>query len=170
MATSAPRKNSWRCWPTANLSEIELPDPALRWQDQLAALYRSVRDVMLKHPTLVPIIANQRLDRTSAYRGAEVVCGALRANGLPDPEVITSFATLTSFTVGSVQRELAARGSSARPGLASLPASDFPKCGLAVRPPGIGRCRPVLHRRPPAGDRRDRHSNAPTGQVAATHP
>jgi AcrR family transcriptional regulator len=108
------------------LSEIDLPDPTLRWQDQLAALYCSVREVMLRHPTLVPIIANQRLDRTSAYRGAEVVCGALRANGLPDREVITSFATLTSFTVGSVQRELAALGSPARPGLASLPATDFP--------------------------------------------
>jgi hypothetical protein len=34
--------------------------------------------------------------------------------------------TLTSFTVGSVQRELAAMGSAARPGLASLPAAEFP--------------------------------------------
>jgi AcrR family transcriptional regulator len=108
------------------LSEIDLPDPALRWQDQMVTLFCSVRDVMRKHPTLVPIIANQRLDRRSAYRGAEVVCAALRANGLPDREVITSFATLTSFTVGSVQRELAALGSPARPGLASLPATEFP--------------------------------------------
>lgn len=108
------------------LSEIDLPDPTSAWQDQLAALYCSVRDVMLKHPTLVPIIANQRLDRRSAYRGAEAVCGALRANGLPDRQVITSFATLTSFTVGSVQRELAALGSPTRPGLASLPATEFP--------------------------------------------
>jgi AcrR family transcriptional regulator len=108
------------------LAEIELPDAAMRWQDQLVALYCSLRQVMLKHPTLVPIIANQRLDRRSAYRGAEVVCAALRANGMADREVITSFATLTSFTVGSVQRELAAMGSAARPGLASLPAAEFP--------------------------------------------
>jgi len=108
------------------LAEVELPDPAMRWQDQLVALYYSVRDVMLKHPTLVPIIANQRLDRRSAYRGAEVVCAALRPTGMPDREVITSFATLTSFTVGSVQRELAAMDSAARPGLASLPTAEFP--------------------------------------------
>ena len=44
------------------LAEIELPDPSMRWQDQLVTLYCSVREVMLKHPTLVPIIANQRLD------------------------------------------------------------------------------------------------------------
>jgi AcrR family transcriptional regulator len=108
------------------LAEIELPDPTMRWQDQLVALYRSLREVMLKHPTLAPIIANQRLDRRSAYRGAEVVCAALRATGMRDREVITSFATLTSFTVGSVQRELAAMDSDARPGLASLPAAEFP--------------------------------------------
>jgi len=108
------------------LAEIELPDPAMRWQDQLVALYCSVREVMLKHPTLVPIIANQRLDRRSAYRGAEVVCGALRATGMADRDVITSFAAVTSFTVGSVQRELAAVDSGARPGLASLPAAEFP--------------------------------------------
>jgi AcrR family transcriptional regulator len=108
------------------LADVELPDPAMRWQDQLMALYFSVRQVMLKHPALVPIIANQRLDGRSAYRGAELVCAALRATGMPDREVITSFATLTSFTVGSVQRELAAMDAAARPGLASLPAAEFP--------------------------------------------
>ena len=108
------------------LAEIDLPDPAMRWQDQLATLYRSVRDVMLAHPTLVPIIANQRLDGRSAYRGAEVVCGALRATGMADRDVLTAFATLTSFTVGSVQRELAAESATVRPGLAALPAAEFP--------------------------------------------
>src|SRR5271170_4387157 len=98
----------------------------MRRRDQLVTLFCSVRKVMLKHPTLVPIIANQRLDTRAAYRGAEMVCGALRATGMSDREVITSFATLTSFTVGSVQRELAAMDSAARPGLASLPAAEFP--------------------------------------------
>jgi AcrR family transcriptional regulator len=108
------------------LAEIDMPGPDMAWQDQLETLFRSVREVMLKHPTLVPIIANQRLDTTAAYRGAEVVCGALRAAGMSDRDVITSFATLTSFTVGSVQRELAAMDSAARPGLATLPVAEFP--------------------------------------------
>ncbi len=108
------------------LAEIDLPDPAMHWQDQLVTLYCSVREVMLKHPTLVPIIANQRLDCRSAYRGAEAVCAALRATGMSDRDVITSFATLTSFTVGSVQRELAAMDSAARPSVAFLPAAEFP--------------------------------------------
>jgi len=120
------------------LSEIELPDPAMCWQDQLVTLFCSVREVMLKHPTLVPIIANQRLDTRSAYRGAEVVCGALRATGMSDREVITSFATLTSFTVGSVQRELAAMDSAARPGLASLPAAEFPNVVSLFGPRVVG--------------------------------
>ncbi|ORV54300.1 hypothetical protein AWC05_16945 [Mycobacterium florentinum] len=108
------------------LAEIDMPDPDMAWQDQMVTLFRSVREVMLKHPTLVPIIANQRLDTTAAYRGAEVVCAALRAVGMPDRDVITSFATLTSFTVGSVQRELAAMDSAARPVLAALPVAEFP--------------------------------------------
>ncbi|MBI2695743.1 TetR/AcrR family transcriptional regulator [Mycobacterium nebraskense] len=108
------------------LAEIDMPSPDMAWQDQLVTLFRSVREVMLKHPTLVPIIANQRLDTTAAYRGAEVVCAALRAAGMPDRDVITSFATVTSFTVGSVQRELAAMDSATRPGLAALPAAEFP--------------------------------------------
>lgn len=108
------------------LAEIEMPAPDMSWQDQLVTLFRSVREVMLKHPTLVPIIASQRLDTMAAYRGAEVVCAALRATGMSDREVITSFATLTSFTVGSVQRELAAMDSATRPGLAVLPVAEFP--------------------------------------------
>jgi AcrR family transcriptional regulator len=120
------------------LSDIELPDPGMRWQDQLMALYCSVREVMLGHPTLVPIIANQRLDGRSAYRGAEVVCAALRATGMLDRAVITAFATLTSFTVGSVQRELAAMDSAAQPGLASLPAAEFPNVVSLFGPLVVG--------------------------------
>jgi AcrR family transcriptional regulator len=127
------------------LAEIELPDPAGRWQDQLVALYCSVREVMLKHPTLVPIIANQRLDRRSAYRGAELVCAALRANGMSDREVITSFATITSFTVGSVQRELAALESPARPGLAWLPAAEFPNVVSLFGPLLTGDAEQIFH-------------------------
>lgn len=108
------------------LAEIEMPDSGMSWQDQLVTLFRSVREVMLKYPALVPIIANQRLDTSAAYRGAEVVCAALRAVGMSDREVVTSFATLTAFTVGSVQRELAAMESAARPGLATLPVAEFP--------------------------------------------
>jgi len=108
------------------LAEIDLPDPAVLWQKQLAEVYHSVRGVMLAHPALVPIIATQRLDTRSAYRGAEVVCGALRATGMADKDVLSAFTTLTSFTVGSVQRELGGKDATSRPGLAALPAAEFP--------------------------------------------
>jgi AcrR family transcriptional regulator len=107
------------------LAEIDLPDTSTDWRDQLNALFLSVRDVMLAHPALVPILATQRLDGESAYRGAEVVCGALRARGMADHDVLAAFATLTSFTVGSVQRQLGGQATS-RPGLATLPAAEFP--------------------------------------------
>jgi Tetracyclin repressor-like, C-terminal domain len=85
-----------------------------------------VREVMLAHPALVPIVATQRFDGRSAYRGAEVVCGALRATGMADRDVLAAFAALTSFTVGSVQRELGGTEATSRPGLAALPAAEFP--------------------------------------------
>jgi AcrR family transcriptional regulator len=88
------------------LGEIDLPDHGAPWQEQVAAVFGSVRDVMLAHPALTPILAGQRVDVTSAYRGAEVVFGALRGAGLADEDVVTAFRALAAFTVGSVQREI----------------------------------------------------------------
>jgi AcrR family transcriptional regulator len=109
------------------LSEIEMPAADVSPRDQVADVFGSVRQVMLAHPALTPILAGQRVDGTSAYRGAEVVFGALRDIGLADDDVITAFRALTAFTVGSVQREIGIlSGESSLPRLAALPADDFP--------------------------------------------
>lgn len=108
------------------LSEIELPDPAAPWREQLTELFESVRAVMLAHPALAPIVAGQRIDSRSAYRGAEAVFAALRAEGMSAPDVLTAFTTLTAFTVGSVQRELGIKVPASLPALAALPAEEFP--------------------------------------------
>ncbi|HEX6388004.1 MAG TPA: TetR/AcrR family transcriptional regulator C-terminal domain-containing protein, partial [Solirubrobacteraceae bacterium] len=77
-----------------------------------------------------------------AYRGAEVVFGALRGAGIADADAITAFRTLAAFTVGSVQREIGVseRGSSL-PQLAALAPNEFPNVAalaapLAAREPG----------------------------------
>jgi AcrR family transcriptional regulator len=87
------------------LAEIALPDPKLPWQERIAALFGSARQVFLEHPALIPIVASQRIDNDSAYRGAEVVFAALDEAGLPGDQVISGFDALVSFTIGSTLRE-----------------------------------------------------------------
>jgi AcrR family transcriptional regulator len=87
--------------------EIELPDSLdLAWPERIASVLRSVRLRFLDHPELVPLVASQRMDGIAAYRGAELVLGALREAGLADRDVVSAFNALTSYTFGSVLREI----------------------------------------------------------------
>jgi AcrR family transcriptional regulator len=108
--------------------DLELPDrKGISWQQQIAGVFRSVRRVFLEHPELVPIVATQRIDGIAAWRGAELVLGALRRAGLSDQDAVSAFDALTSLTIGSVQREtgLNALSSKALPGIRELPRNQF---------------------------------------------
>src|SRR5690242_17591001 len=113
------------------LGDIDLPSPADGdWAYRVAAVFHSVRRAFLAHPELVPIVAAHRVDGLSAYRGAEIIFGALRGAGLDDGQVISAFSTLTSYTVGATLREIgmagrAAGGRSALPGITALPGEGF---------------------------------------------
>lgn len=109
------------------LSEVELPDEGASWEEQVALVMRSVRHMFLRHPELLPIAANQRIDSVAAYRGAEVIFRALRAAGLEAAEIIGTFGTLTSFTIGSAQREIGLRSEKAEslPGIRELDSERF---------------------------------------------
>ncbi|MCW3014234.1 MAG: Transcriptional regulator, TetR family [Solirubrobacterales bacterium] len=110
------------------LAEIRLPPPDAPWAEQLAVLFGSVREVMLAHPALIPIVATQRIDGAAAYRGAEVVFAALYAEGVPDGDVLAAFSALTAFTIGCVQREagVSPEAGAVLPALAALPPDEFP--------------------------------------------
>lgn len=113
------------------LSDIALPAPGDGdWAYRVAAVFHAVRRAFLDHPELVPIVATQRVDGLAAYRGAEIVFGALREAGLDDGRVVSAFGALTSYTVGATQREIgltgrATRGRTTLPGLAALPGESF---------------------------------------------
>lgn len=115
------------------LADIELPDPAAPWREQLFSLIHSVRTAMLAHPALAPIIATQRPHGRAAHRGAEVVFAALRTTGLPDSDTLAAFAALTSFTVGSVQRELGAAAPMTSPDSTALGPTEFPHASALLR-------------------------------------
>jgi AcrR family transcriptional regulator len=113
------------------LAELELPVPGtLTWQEQLAAVFRSVHDLLLEHPDVVEIAVKQHVAGEAAYRGAEVVLEALRRAGIEGEAAASAFAALFAFTLGFTQQQLQASGPDA--GLAHrqavlerLPVDDF---------------------------------------------
>jgi AcrR family transcriptional regulator len=89
------------------LRELALPTPGtLTWQEEIAAVFRSVHDLLLAHPDLVETAAKQHVAGEAAYRGAEVVLNALRRAGIEGEDAASAFATLLAFTLGFVQQQL----------------------------------------------------------------
>jgi AcrR family transcriptional regulator len=107
-------------------AELELPEDG-DWQERIAAAFRSVREVFVEHPELIPIVGAQRVDGIAAYRGAELVLGALREAGLSDPDVVSAFDALTSLVLGSAHRQasLRAPGTPALGGIQELSRDEF---------------------------------------------
>ena len=113
------------------LGELTLPAAgALGWQDEIAAVFRSVHDLLLAHPDLVETAAKQHVAGEAAYRGAEVVLDALRRGGIEGEAAASAFATLFAFTLGFVQQQLHTSSAGAsvahrRAVLERLPVDDF---------------------------------------------
>jgi len=112
------------------MSEVELPASGA-WETRVRDVFRSVRLVLLRHPALAAIVASQRINGYSSYRGAEIVLAALGEAGLPPETGVSAFASLTAFTVGFVQREIAHRSGADRPAerastVAMLGPAEFP--------------------------------------------
>jgi AcrR family transcriptional regulator len=89
------------------LGDLDLPARGtLTWQEELAAVFRSLHDLWLEHPELVDIAAKQHVAGEAAYRGAEVVLDALRRAGIDGEPAVSAFGTLVAFTLGFVQQQL----------------------------------------------------------------
>jgi AcrR family transcriptional regulator len=111
------------------LAEVDLPAGGdLSWQDQVAAIFRSVRATFIDHPELARIVALQPVEGVAAYRGAEVVFAAFAQAGLDERQAVTAFESLTSFTAGFTLRDAARVSGSTRDplrGIRGLPADEF---------------------------------------------
>jgi AcrR family transcriptional regulator len=114
------------------LGELELPPASAKsWQAQVAAVFGSVHEVWLRHPEMAQIAVTQPIDSLAAYRGAEVVLGALRRGGFSPEEAVDAFEVLVCFTAGFTLRQLAFETpATSAPkrlrALAGLPGDDFP--------------------------------------------
>ncbi len=97
------------------LAGVELPATGeMPWADRVRCVLRSVRRSFLEHPELADVVARQHLNSVAAYRGAEVVLGAVREAGLDDERAVSAFVALSAFTTALAQREAHARERSAQ--------------------------------------------------------
>jgi AcrR family transcriptional regulator len=121
------------------LAEVELPTRADQpWTEQVADVMRSVHRVFSAHPELADIATTQPIDGLAAYRGAEVVLGALRQAGFDDEDAVWAFDALICYTAGFTQRQLAFQTPTVPAAdrlhrLHALPEGDFPNL-VAVAP------------------------------------
>jgi AcrR family transcriptional regulator len=97
------------------------------WTDQVAVLARRVREVVGRHPAVVPLLLTTRHTSTASIRWGEAVLAALADGGFEGPDLVIAFRTLLSYVLGSVQvghySPLAGPGTAA---LADLHREHFP--------------------------------------------
>jgi TetR/AcrR family tetracycline transcriptional repressor len=82
------------------LADLDLAEDVSQWDERLRRIFRSFHELMVEHPVLAHVAANQTLEGPSARRMAEVVLAILRNNGFGDAEAVEIFSVLASFTVG----------------------------------------------------------------------
>jgi AcrR family transcriptional regulator len=114
--------------------EIELPrGEGMEWDELISAIMRAVYRLFREHPELADIAAHEHLNAVAAYRGAEVVLGALSRAGLDGDTAVSAFVALTSYVVGFAQRERGSEHQARRlVAIRDLPRDDFPHVvGLA---------------------------------------
>lgn len=100
------------------LGEIEAPDTALSWDEQIAAIFHEVYQVLVEHPELAQIVASRPLPGSAAQRLFRQVLAALVGRGLDDRQIRTGYEVLAAYTTGFVQQQAARNGR--EPGLAEL--------------------------------------------------
>jgi AcrR family transcriptional regulator len=88
----------------AVMAELELPDPALPWDERLLALARGYRALAHRHPHVFPLLVTGSGPAAGAAVGA--ILAALRDAGLEDPLVGTAYAALVSLVEGFAMEEL----------------------------------------------------------------
>jgi AcrR family transcriptional regulator len=109
---------------------LDLPTGDAPWDEQVKEIYRAVHRLFVEHPELAAIVARQHLNAMSAYRGAELVLGALSRAGLSAEDAVSAFVALTAYTAGFSQRQAHLSGAAGRPAerlatIDSLPADEF---------------------------------------------
>src|SRR2546426_3647525 len=108
------------------LAELVLPVPrSAPWQDSFRALARDYRQLLLRHPNAIPLLATLQLSNPGALGAAGAVMALLRDAGFDARTAFHVLATADSYVIGFAYWEAgtaAIRGSEPPP----LPAGGHP--------------------------------------------
>lgn len=84
------------------LSEVEDPDPALPWDERVAATATAVRDAAVRHPGITAHMAARPPLGEHGRRLAAGMLEALTTAGLPPATAVRSFQTLVAYLASSL--------------------------------------------------------------------
>lgn len=82
------------------LAELEIPGSG-DWGQQLTVLFRNLRDLIGRHPSLAYADAAGPVSGPAALRAADAALGMLRAGGLEDADAVAGMSVLVNYTFGS---------------------------------------------------------------------
>jgi AcrR family transcriptional regulator len=91
------------------LTELPVPDGSLPWRARLEALSSAVRTTARRHPDVFPLLLQRPAATPGALRMRESLYEALRAAGVPDPEVPQVERLVSTMVLGFATSEAAGR-------------------------------------------------------------
>lgn len=88
-------------------AEVDAPDPALPWRDQLRELGHDLRRLLLRHRNLIMVIASRPTTGPNAVAAIDLLFGVVRGAGFPDDQVVPASLALLNYTSGYAVLEAA---------------------------------------------------------------
>lgn len=82
------------------LRELEIPSTG-PWDERLAQLFRNLRALLWRHPSVAYLDTVQPLSGPAAFRAADASLGILAGAGLNRVDCVAGMSNLVSFTFGS---------------------------------------------------------------------
>lgn len=109
------------------LATVELTVPPGDWRERLSTLLNHVRDAVLTHPAIVPLLLRHRHSAPASLRMMEAMLGVLTDAGFAGTERVLAQRALVAYLSGALQNAhfgpLSGAGTSA---LAALSPEEFP--------------------------------------------
>lgn len=113
----------------AVMRDIALPAPSssARWTTRVVGLMTSVREAVVQHPAVAPLLLTRRHSTPGTLAWGEALLGLLTEGGLDGTARVIAFRTLVSHVFGAIQLmhlgSLSGEGTAA---LAELDAATYP--------------------------------------------
>lgn len=102
--------------------ELQAPSSSAKWTTRVMGLMARVREAVLQHPAVAPLLLTRRHSTTGTLAWGEALLGLLTEGGFDGTARVIAFRTLVSYVFGAVQ--LTHLGSLSGEGTAALAELD----------------------------------------------